>query len=212
MKEKRKEPFFSSKYVAYLGALVALVIVFQALSGVLKINATTFCFVLVPIVLGGTILGVVAGAILGVVFGIVVIVDAVCGLDPFTLFLLSEQPFATVVLCIGKGVAAGVIPALAYKPISKKSEYVGVIVAAVLAPVCNTGVFAIFAFIVLDPILQYLAEAGMSVGGMSSAYVVFGVLIGVNFFVELAINIVLSPAIYSVNRVVEKQIRRKKGA
>ncbi|MCM1437737.1 MAG: hypothetical protein NC131_00805 [Roseburia sp.] len=210
---EKKSNFFTAKYVAYLGVLTALVIAFQMLSGFMKIGATTFCLVLVPIVLGSIILGVTAGAILGTVFGLVVIIDALIGLDPFTLYLLNVQPFFTVLLCILKGVAAGVVPALVYKLVAKKSKYAAAFVAAVLAPICNTGVFAVGAFIIMRPILDFFAAAGMDASGFSPAYIVFILLIGVNFFVELAINLVLAPAVYTVNGVVEKRISvRKKSA
>lgn len=207
---EKKNNFFTAKYVAYLGVLTALVIAFQMLSGFMKIGATAFCLVLVPIVLGGMLLGIVAGAILGGVFGLVVIIDALIGLDPFTLFLLNESPVFTVFLCLLKGVAAGVIPALAYKFISKKNKYVAVFVAAVLAPLSNTGVFAVGAFVIMRPILDYFAAAGVDTTGLSPAYIVFVALIGVNFFVELAINLVLAPSVYTVNNVVEKRIYSKK--
>lgn len=208
--KKEKSGFFSAKYVAYLGVLAALVIALQMLSGFMKIGATTFCLVLVPIVLGGIILGIVAGAILGGLFGLVVIIDALIGLDPFTLFLLGEQPVFTVFLCLLKGIAAGVIPALVYKLIARKNVYVGSFAAAVLAPICNTGVFAIGAFFIMQPILDYLTAAGVDVTGLSPAYIVFVVLITVNFFVELAINIVLAPAVYTVNNIVSKRISLRK--
>lgn len=207
---EKKNSFFTAKYVAYLGVLTAFVIAFQMLSGFMKIGATAFCLVLVPIVLGGIILGITAGAILGGFFGLIVIIDALIGLDPFTLYLLGEQPVFTVFLCLFKGVAAGVIPALAYKFISKKSKYAAVFVAAVLAPLCNTGVFAVGAFIIMKPILDFFAAAGVDTTGFSPAYIVFILLIGVNFFVELAINLVLAPAVYTVNNVVEKKISVKK--
>ncbi len=210
--EKTKRSLFTAKYVSYLGVLAALVIALQMLSGFMKIGATTFCLVLVPIVLGGMILGVIAGAILGGLFGLVVIIDALIGLDPFTLFLLGEQPFFTVLLCLAKGVAAGVVPALIYKLIAKKNTYVASFTAALLAPICNTGVFAVGAFVIMQPILDFFAAAEVDLSGMSPAHIVFVVLIGVNFFVELAINVVLAPAVYTVNNVVTKRISVKKKA
>lgn len=208
--EKTKRSFFSAKYVSYLGVLAGLVIALQMLSGFMKIGATTFCLVLVPIVLGGLILGVAAGAILGCLFGVVVLVDALIGLDPFTLFLLGEQPVFTVILCLAKGIAAGVVPALIYKLIAKKNKYVGSIVAAVLAPICNTGVFAIGAFFIMQPIMDFFTSVGSDISGFNPAYIVFILLIGVNFFVELAINALLAPAIYTVNNVVTKKISLRK--
>lgn len=208
MKDNNKIAFFSAKYVSYLGVLAALVIILQVFSGFMKIGTTTFCLVLIPIVLGGLILGVTAGAILGVVFGFIVIVDAFLGLDAFTLYLIGRTPVFTILLCFAKGIAAGVIPALAYKYISKFSRYLGVIVAAILAPVCNSGIFAVGSTLILKYISEYLTELGMDLSGISSAYLIFVVLIGVNFFVELALNIILSPALYTVNNVVTKKISK----
>lgn len=206
----KKNGIFTAKYVAYLGVFAALVIALQMLSGFMNIGATRFCFVLVPIVLGGLILGVLAGVILGTLFGIVVIVCGLIGLDAFTLFLLNTSPVATVALCLGKGVAAGVIPALAYKLIAKKNKHVGAVVAAVLAPVCNSGVFAVGAFLLMQPILDYFAAVNADVSGLSPANIVFIVLIGANFLVELAINVVFAPAINTVNTVVSKRISLRK--
>ncbi|MGN0808098.1 MAG: ECF transporter S component [Candidatus Coproplasma sp.] len=210
--EKTKRSFFTAKNVSYLGVLAGLVIALQMLSGFMKIGATSFCLVLVPIVLGGIILGVGAGAFLGLLFGVVVLIDAVIGLDPLTLYLLGEQPFFTVFLCLAKGAAAGAIPALIYKLIAPKNKHVGAIVAAILAPICNTGVFAVGAFFIMQPIMDYFALNNMDISGLNPAYIVFILLIGVNFFVELAINAVLSPVIYTVNNVVEKQIANKKNS
>ncbi len=208
--EKTKRSYFTAKNVSYLAVLTALVIVLQVFGGYFKIGATSLSFVLVPIVLGGMLLGVVAGGILGAVFGLVVIFDALGGMDPFTLFLLQEQPVFTVLLCILKGVAAGVLPALAYKFIAKKNKYIAVFVAGALAPICNTGLFVIGAFIIMEPINAFLTAAGMDLSGFSAAYIVFVVCVGVNFFVEFAISLLLSPALYSVTNVVEKQIKARK--
>lgn len=208
--EKTKKSYFTAKNVSYLAVLTALVIVLQVFGGYFKIGATSLSFVLVPIVLGGMLLGVVAGGILGAVFGLVVIFDALGGMDPFTLFLLQEQPVFTVLLCLLKGIAAGVIPALAYKLIAKKNKYVAVFAAGALAPICNTGIFVIGAFIIMEPINAFLTAAGMDLNGVSAAYIVFVVCVGVNFFVEFAISLLLSPALYSVTNVVEKQIKSRK--
>ncbi|MDE6074855.1 MAG: hypothetical protein K2G26_00285, partial [Clostridia bacterium] len=67
--------------------------------------------------------------------------------------------------------------------------------------------------VIMKPILDFFASAGLDVSGFSAAHIVFVLLIGVNFFVELAINLVLAPAMYTVNSVVEKRISvRKKSA
>jgi len=200
--------FFSAKYVAYLGVLAALVIGFQVLSGFMHIGQTTFCLVLVPIVLGGMLLGIAGGVILGLIFGFMVIFDAIVGLDAFTLYLMGTRPIFVVFICLGKGAAAGLFPALAFKLLKDKNKYVAIILACILAPVFNSGVFGLGCFFIIDDIMSYI---GISGSGYSSAYVIFTMLIGINFFVELGINIVLTPAIYSVERVVSKRLQAKRG-
>lgn len=209
-KVSRRREFFSAKNVAFLAVLVALVIILQVFGGYFKIGATSLSFVLVPIILGGMLLGVGAGALLGCVFGLVVIIDALCGIDPFTMFLLSEQPVLTVLLCIVKGVAAGALSALLFKAIAKKNKYVAVFVSAAAAPIINTGIFILGALLITEPINAFLTSVGMELAGLSPFYIVVVICVGVNFFVELAINLVFAPAVYTVERVVEKQITTRK--
>lgn len=208
--EKVKKTFFTAKNVTYLAVFVALIIVLQMCSSFIKIGTTSFSFVLVPIVLGGMLMGVSVGAALGAVFGIIVLVAALSGLDPFTLYLLNENPVFTVFLCLIKGVAAGAVPALLYKLISRKNKYVAVFIAAAAAPIVNTGLFIAGAFIISGTIGDAMTSLGVDIGGLSPFYIILVLCVGVNFFVELAINIVCSPAIYSVNRVIEKQIAKNK--
>lgn len=55
-----------------------------------------------------------------------------------------------------------------------------------------------------------MTSLGVDIAGLSPFYIILVLCVGVNFFVELAINIVCSPAIYTVNRVIEKQIAKNK--
>ena len=206
---KSGKKFFSARNIAYLAILLALVVVLQVFSGYFKIGATAFSLVLVPIVLGGMLLGIWAGTILGLVFGVVVLVDAACGLDPFTMLLIQESPVFTVFLCLFKGGMAGFVSALLFKVINKKNKYAAVFVAAFAAPVVNTGIFVIGAFCGLKFINSTFGALGVEVNGISPAYLVFVMCVGVNFFVELAINIVCAPALYTVDRVVEKRINAR---
>ncbi len=210
-----KTRFFSAKNVAYLGVLLALVIVLQVFSGYFKVGTTSLSFVLVPIVLGGMVLGIWGGAFLGLAFGLVVIFDALGGLDPFTLVLLTASPAScalTVILCIAKGVAAGVGSALIFKLFYNKNKYVATFLASAAAPILNTGVFAIGALCMGGTLTQVFNALGMDVSGFSVFYIVFVLCIGVNFFVEFAINLICAPAVYIVDNAVGKRIRAAKGA
>lgn len=204
--EKEKKKFFSARYITYLAVLTALVIVLQVFSGYFKIGTTSLSFVLVPIVLSGMIMGILPAFILGIVFGCVVLFDALGGLDPFTLYLLGEQPFMTVLLCLVKGGAAGAVSALLFKLVAKKNKYAAAFVAAAAAPLVNTGIFILGALCISGSINSYLSGVGLDITGLSPFYIILVICVGINFFVELAINLICAPALYTVDSVVGKRL------
>lgn len=194
----RKEEFFSAKRVTGMAVLLALVVVLQLIGGYLKIGATSFSFVLVPIVLGGILYGVIVGGILGFVFGFMTLMAGITGTDAFTATLFQTQPVATALLCLGKATFAGIGSALLYQWIAKKQDYVAVFVAGAAAPVINTGLFVLGSICFFQDTLNanFVAE------GSNVFYFLIIVCAGINFLVELTINLVASPAVYRVIRVV----------
>ena len=192
-----KRKFFSAKRVTGLAVLLALVIVLQLWGNNIKIGATGLSFVLVPIVLGGVLFGPSAGAFLGLVFGFITLMYGVTGADPFTAVLFAEHPFLTSAVCLVKGTAAGLAAGLLFRLIEKKNGYVGVFVASAAAPVVNTGLFILGALLMSDTLSASLVADGSTV----LYFLIIGCA-GINFLVELAINLMLSPAMYSVIRVV----------
>lgn len=202
MERKR---FFSAKNIAYFAVLLALVVVLQVCGGYFKIGATSLSFVLVPIVLGAILLGPLAGGLLGFAFGFIVLIYGVTGADAFTNILFVNHPVLTTLVCIVKGTAAGVVSGFAYKLLAKKSALAGVIVASALAPIVNTGLFILGALTMSGTIsANFVAE------GSSLVYFLFIACAGINFIVEFAINLVLSPAIHRVVQVVEHKVTKKK--
>ena len=189
--------FFSAKRVTGLAVLLALVIVLQLWGNNIKIGATGLSFVLVPIVLGGVLFGPSAGAFLGLVFGFITLMYGVTGADPFTAVLFAEHPFLTSAVCLVKGTAAGLAAGLLFRLIAKKNGYVGVFVASAAAPVVNTGLFILGALLMSDTL-----SANFVADGSTVLYFLIIGCAGINFLVELAINLMLSPAMYSVIRVV----------
>ena len=75
-------------------------------------------------------------------------------------------------------------------------------IAGLLAPIVNTGVFAIGMLTVFKPILQDYA------GGTNAVYFLFVAFIGVNFLVEFSVNAVLSAAIARIVQVVQKHLQK----
>ena len=182
-----------------LAMLSALVIVLQLWGSAIPFfGGTSLCLVLIPIVVGGLVLGVKAGTFLGFLFGVFVFFwCGVIGNDAFTAFLFQNQPIMTALICIGKGAAAGLVPPLVHRALARKLPFASVFIASALAPICNTGVFTIGMFLILGTLKAYL-------GAMSVGYF-FSAIILINFAVELAVNLIASPAIYRVAQVVKRK-------
>ena len=175
-----------TRRLAGLALFTAIVVVLQLLGSFIKVGPFAVSLVLIPIVVGAAVYGVKAGAWLGFVFGVVVTIAVVTGADAGGYIMFSARPVMTVLVCLIKGTAAGYVAGLLYRAIGKKHPLAGVIVAAA---VVNTGLFVLAMVLFYQPQLQ--AWAG---GTAVATYVVTG-LVGVNFLLELGVNLVLSPTI-----------------
>ena len=176
-----------TRRLAGLALFTAIVVVLQLLGSFIKVGPFAVSLVLIPIVVGAAVYGVSAGAWLGFVFGVVVTIAVVTGADAGGYIMFSARPVMTVLVCLIKGTAAGYVAGLLYRAIGKKHPLV--IVAAAAAPVVNTGLFVLAMVLFYQPQLQ--AWAG---GTAVATYIVTG-LVGVNFLLELGVNLVLSPTI-----------------
>jgi len=193
-----------------MAMLVALVVVLQLISAVIPpIGGTvSITLTLIPVVVGAVLFGIKGGITLGLSFGVIVLINCITGLDPGGNMLWNANPFFTAIVCLVKGAMAGVVPALLYKLIASKKEnlsstkrFCATLVAALSAPIMNTGFFVIGMMVFFIDTLQ--AWAG---GSNIVSYVLFG-LAGLNFVVEFLINVILTPAIV---RVLETIKTRKK--
>lgn len=174
--------------VAFLAALVA---VLQILAYTIKFGPFNMSFVLVPVVIGGVLLGPKVGALLGGVFGAVVSIACITGLDAGGFLVFTANPFMCILLCMLKGIAAGFVSALVYKVLAGKlkSNMLSIALSTVLCPVVNTGLFCIgMALFFYDTLVSWA-------GGTGVLYYMFTGLIGINFVIELLLNIILCPII-----------------
>lgn len=180
--------------LTFMGIFTAIVIVLQALAIGIRFGMFSITLVLVPIVLGAAMYGWKAGSWLGLVFGVVVLcTDA----EPF----LAVNVPGTIVTCILKGVLAGAAAAAVYKLLEGKNRWAAIIAAAVVCPVVNTGVFLLGCLIFFyDTIAEWAAGAGFANAG---AYLIGG-MVGVNFLVEMAVNLCLSTVILRLLNLVKK--------
>ena len=102
-----KERYLNAKSLSYFAILLTLVVVLQLWGGTIRIGIAEFSLVLLPIVLGGILLGPIAGMLLGLVFGIIVYLQGVFGVSAFTMILFLDHPIITAFVCLGKGLFCG---------------------------------------------------------------------------------------------------------
>lgn len=179
-----------------LGAiLTALVIVLQMLGQFIRFGPFSISLVLIPIVIGAAMCGPKISTWLGFVFGVAVLMTDAAA-------FLAIDVFGTVVTVLLKGMAAGLAAGLICKAIEKKNRTLAVILAALVCPVVNTGVFLIGCVVFfLDTLKEWGAGAGFD---NVFAYLIFG-MVGINFIAEMAINIFLSPVVVRLLNIARKR-------
>lgn len=187
-----------TRRMAGLSILTALVIALQFVAEYIVISGVPITLTLVPIVVGSALYGVRGGAWLGGVFGVVVWLMSIVGIDKTGAILWPMNPFATTLICVGKGLLAGLAAAVAYKLVSKKSGIGGVFAAAIVSPVVNTGLFIAGVLVFFRSTLEVWA------GGANLVYFIIFGLCGINFLIEMALNLVLSSII---ERIINYRVR-----
>ena len=190
-----------TKALVGMAIFTAIVVVLQILATALgRMGLTPPSLVLIPIVIGAAVYGLKTGAWLGLVFGVVVLLAGVLGVDLFTAGMWNYNPLATASICIVKGVAAGFLAGAVYRLLNKWDRIVAVVAAALVCPLVNTGLFLLGATVFFKDYLMntYSVEAAGFVGFL------FLGLVGVNFLIEMAINLILSPMIVRVLKFKKK--------
>jgi len=207
------------KKIVGIGIFTAIVLVLQFLGGGIKFGMFSISLVLLPIVVGAAVYGWQAGAWLGLTFGVAVMLSgdaaAFLAVNPigtvitvlvkgtaaglcsglaykFVLSLLNRTSKKRIQVIkkqygIGECCEDGV-----YKYISRNNRYLSVIVAAIVCPIVNTGIFLIGCkLFFFETISQWGAAAGFE---NAASYMFIG-LAGINFLIELGTNLLLSPVI-----------------
>ena len=181
----------STKNLVMYALLTAIVVILQLIaeSG-MKVGPLSL--VLVPIVVGSALCGWKCGGWLGFVFAVVVL------LCPSTQTFYAVSIPGTIVTVLVKGIAAGVAAGMVYKAFAPKNRTLAVILAAIVTPVVNTGIFLIGCRLFFFDAVK--AWAG---GGNVIAFMFLG-LAGFNFLFELVTNLLLSPAAVRIIKIREK--------
>ncbi|MBO5845866.1 MAG: ECF transporter S component [Clostridia bacterium] len=194
--------------MSILAMLLALVIALQIFAGFIKIGPFAPSLVLIPIVIAAILIGPKGGGILGGAFGIVVIIQCLTGVDAGGFILWGINPFFTSLICLVKGIAAGVVSGYIYKLVAADAQsgtrqVVASVLAAISAPIVNTGLFLLgLSTLFTDTLYAWSGDTNVFI-------YIFTVLIGINFLIEFAINAIVSPAISTAVRAAAKQIIKK---
>ena len=181
-----------------LSILTAVVIVLQVFTTFVHFGPFSITLALIPIVVGAAMYGIGAGAYLGAVFSIIVVIMSITGGDPGGFMVWSANPLMCVVICMLKGTLAGFEAGVHYKALVKTNKVVAAVVAALVSPLVNTGIFVLGMMIFFKDTLVAWA-AGTDV----LLYIIFG-LTGINFLIEIGVNIILSPVVVQIVDAVKK--------
>ena len=175
--------------------LGAIVVVLQFFAGSISIGTFSITLALVPIVLGAVLYGPIQGAILGGLFGVVVSYSVITGTDIGGHIMFEYLPVVTIFMCIFKGAAAGFMAGFVSKCLKEYDVFVRVVAAAIVAPVCNTAILSLGVAVFYRSLAsQWAADGGY---GSILSYIILG-MCGLNFVLELSINIIFAPVISTV--------------
>ena len=126
-----------------------------------------------------------------IAFGVIVLITDAAA------FLAISVP-GTVITVLAKGILCGLAAGAVYRLLAAKNRVVAVVAAAVVCPCVNTGVFLLGCLVFFMPTInEWAAASGYASAG---AYMILA-LVGINFLIEMAVNIVLSSAIVQIIKV-----------
>ena len=185
-----------------LAILSAIIIVLQIFTTFVKFGPFSITLALIPMVVGAAMYGIGAGAYLGGVLGVVVTIMCMTGGDVGGAMVWAANPFLCALMCVLKTTLAGLCAGAIYKALSRKNQFIAVLLAAIAAPIVNTGTFIIGMLLFFREVLALWA------GGTDTlTYIILGI-VGVNFLVELGVNIVLSPIVVKIIGAVNKTLHK----
>ena len=118
----------------------------------------------------------------GKIIGTIVLVMVLTGADASGQMMLALHPLITSVACVVKGTLCGAASAAMYQLLARRSGKAAVVAAAAVCPLVNTGVLYLVLVLFFDTSWAAVLSAFMSV----------------NFLLELAVNIVLAPAVLRI--------------
>ncbi len=184
--------------MAGLAILTAIIITLQVITTYFPVKPFAITLALIPIVIGAALYGPKAGAYLGAVFSVIVVLMCIFGVDVGGSMVWNANPLVCIIMCMLKGTLAGFCAGVVYNALSEKNSILAAACAAIVSPAVNTGVFILGMMLLFRPLLEAWA------GGNDVVFYAVTGLAGINFVVELIVNIVLVPVVVQVVNAVKK--------
>lgn len=172
----------TTKKIVGTAVLSALTIVLTLISNYITVGTISINLALLPIALAAIMYGPWSAMIVGMVNGGFIL------LAPSTqAFFMPMSMVGTILICLLKTGLAGLVSGFVYK-LFKKHDTVGMIVASLLIPVINTGIFLIGSYIFFK-------------GAFGNFIDLF---VTVNFAIEFTVTAILSPTtvkVVNINKI-----------
>ena len=182
-----KKRGISTQMLTMGSILTAIVVVLQLVAkfttGFLPV---TISLSLIPIVIGAAKCHPLMGGWLGLVSGATILLSL--SAEPF----FTLNPWATILIVLVKGVASGLLAGLVYRLLKNVNVYLAVIVAAIVCPVVNTGIFFLGC---ITFFMEEITAWGQAAAFNNTVAYMFLGLAGWNFIFELGTNVAFSPII-----------------
>lgn len=185
-----KKEIFTPKFIATVGVLIAVEIVLYIVGANIAIGGININLALIPIAIGAILYGPICGLILGLVNSVsTLLTPAVQG------YFMNQEIFGewcvlgTFCIVLIKTSTAGLIAGFVYKTLEKKRT-VAIIVASLLVPILNTGIFLIGALFVYK----------------NQFDTILAMVVSFNFLIEFGSTLLLTPAII---RIIDYTRREK---
>lgn len=183
-----------TKRLVLSGILTALVVVLYWVGTVFKVGNVSITLTLIPIVIGAALCGTGVATWLGLVFGVMVL------FDPTTVWFMNMNIGGTFITVLAKGAFCGIAASYAYNMFKNKNKYLAVFAAGVACPLANTLTFLLGCFMFF---FQGVAGQANAAGQNVILYMLIS-FVGLNFLIELIINMVVSPVIVRILDIRKK--------
>ena len=186
------------KRMVGIAMLCAITFVLQFwISGVLPklpigLGGTAINLALIPVVVGAILYGPKGGLTVGLFLGLVTLMP---GQGAEAFFVNWYMTILAILLCLLKTGLAGFTAGVLFKIIKKYNYVVAIIVSAIVTPVINTGTYLLLVGVLIkimtgeSYLVTFIATAGIA---------------WIPFLIELAINVILSPSIASLIKILTR--------